>query len=251
MFHARFRTAIFALLILPLLLQSCSDNADTNKLIIATSADNPPYEYMQNGKIIGADIDIAHRIAEILQKDIVIQNLDFAGLMQSLAANNVDMVIAALSVTEARSKHVDFSIPYLHTKMVLMYKAVSPIANNGMLDGKVVGVQLGSTWENAAQILQGRIPSLSIRPLNNNLVLVEELKNDTIDCLILEEAQAQKFQQVNPSFTYRVLEEFSSQFAVALPKGSELLPEINQAIRTLQAEGELKLINDRWLDNNG
>lgn len=234
-----------------ILLCACSNQEKDGTIIVATSADNPPYEFMQNGQIVGADIDIIKHIVEIIEQPITIQNLDFAGLMQSLSAGNIDLAIAALSVTEARSKHVDFSTPYLRTKMALMYKKDKMVASNEELADKVIGAQLGSTWENSARILQGRTPTMSIRSLNNNLVLVEELKNDMIDAMILEEAQAKKFMQNNLQFTYRILDEFISEFAIALPKGSALLPQINQAIKTLQQNGTIASINDKWLNDNG
>lgn len=237
-----------------LLLLACSDDShnierkfpENPLLLAATSADNPPYEYMQNGKIVGIDVDIINNIASSIERDVEIQNLDFSGLLQALSSKNVDLVIAALSVTEERKKHVDFSIPYLSTTVALLYRDTKPLLLNSMLANKTIGVQLGTTWAETAHHLKTDVPNMQVRALSNNLVLVEELKGGMIDGVILEEEQAKKFITMNPELSYRPLPEFTSEFAIALPKGSPLLGKINDAITRLKDAGILDHLQDKW-----
>jgi polar amino acid transport system substrate-binding protein len=233
-----------------LTLSSCgkeSDLAEKDAIIVATSADNPPYEYIQDGKIVGLDIDIITAIAKEAGKKIVIKNFDFPALLPSLATKNVDLVIAALTMTDARKEHIDFSNGYFSTTMSLMFKKGDNFKSIEDLRGKVIGVQSGTTWESYAKEITEKFPDIRIRSLYNNLVLIEELKVNGVDALIMEEMQVQKFSQNVENLDSFQLSETKSEFAIALPKNSELTDLINNAIKALQESGELKAIQEKWM----
>ena len=221
--------------------------ADKDSLIVATSADNPPYEYIQEGKVIGFDIDIINAIGKELGKKVVIKNLDFPALLPSLSTHNVDLVIAALTMTEERKSHIDFSDGYAATAMAVMFKKEDGFKSLNNLNGKVVGVQSGTTWETYANSLVGKIPDIRIRSLANNLILVEELKVGNVDALIMEEMQVKKFEQNVPNLESFPLMDTKQEFAIALPKDSEVTAVINGAIKKLKESGEFVKIKEKWV----
>lgn len=242
---------ICTILLVSLLISGCNSEEDIlnkNKLIVATSADNPPYEYIKDGVIIGLDIDVINAIGKEIGKKIVIKNLDFPALLPALNTNNVDLVIAALTTTEERKKYVSFSESYYNTSMALLFKKTKLFHSIDDVAQKLIGVQSGTIWESYLKELNNRIDSMRIRSLSNNLVLLEELKAENIDALLLEEMQALKFQQNIPELTSFTIPNTNSSFAIALPQNSELLPLINNAIKKLEAEGVLKQIRSKWLD---
>ena len=230
-----------------LILTSCSQESEQNTLIVATSADNPPYEYIKDGVVVGFDIDIINAIGASLDKKIVIKNLDFPALLPALVANNVDLVIAAITMTEERKAHIDFSDSYAATTLAVMFKKEDGFKSLNNLQKKVIGVQAGSTWEIYVKDLVSQIPEIRIRALANNLILVEELKAGNVDAIVMEEMQVKKFEQNVANISSFVLIDAKQEFAIALPKGSALTSEINGAISKLKESGELKKIKDKWM----
>lgn len=241
---------IFTSIALLLTLTSCSqekDLAEKDEIIVATSADNPPYEYIQDGKVVGLDVDVINAIGKELGKKIIIKNLDFPALLPSLSTNSVDLVVAALTMTDERRVHIDFSDGYSSTVMAVMFKKADNLKSLDDLHGKVIGVQSGTTWETYAKDLVAKFPDIRVRALANNLVLVEELKSGSVNAVIMEEMQVQKFEQNVENMASFLLVDTKGEFAIALPKDSELTPIINATIKKLKESGALKEIKEKWL----
>lgn len=220
-------------------------HTDNNLLLVSTSADNPPFEFVKNGKIEGFDIDLINFISKKLNKKVEIRNMDFFGLIPALTTKKTDIVIAALSKTENRAKQVDFSIPYFKASTALLTKNDSNIKSKKDLKGKKIGVQLGSTWEKIAKELEAEF-SMEIKILTNNNTLFEELKNNNIDVMIMEEYQVQEFINKNPNFNLIELPDYTSEFVIAFPKDSPLVEEINRIIQ--ESLGEIKQIEKNWFN---
>lgn len=227
---------------------SSTSNLKEQVIVVGTSADNPPYEFFQDNDIVGLDIDIIKLVAKELGVGIKIQNFDFPGLLASLAMNKIDLVIAGLSKSPERAQHVEFSDVYLTAKVAALFRKEADFTNCSDLKGKVIGAQMGSTWQEIAKsINQGYENKLHF--IDNNLVLVEELKAKNIDVVIVEDAQANKFIEINPELNKLPIDEYSSEFAVALPKNTKLLDKINAAIKKLQADGTIEQLKEGWLSN--
>lgn len=231
------------------MLMSCDNkSADNNEnLIVALSADNPPYEFIQEGNVVGLDIDIIEEIGKILEKKIVIKNLDFPGLFPALTSNNVDCIISGLSVTENRKEYFDFSDTYTSSQISVIFRKDDNLKNSNDLNGKIIGAQLGSTWEMEANNIAKEFPGTMVRALSNNLVLIEELKSGSVDAVILEKMQVDEFIKNNPSLSFFDAPELKSDFAIAFNKNSELVKQINEAIQKLQNNGKLEYIKKKWL----
>jgi polar amino acid transport system substrate-binding protein len=229
------------------LLTSCSkDNSEKDTIVVGTSADNPVFEFLNDGKVVGIDIDIINNVGEKLGKKIVIKNLDFTGLFPALNAGNVDIVIAAISSTEERNKFFDFSDTYASTGMgILSRKDIKSLED---LKGKVIGVQLGSTWEITGREILDILPGAKLRSLSNNLILVEELKSGAIDAVVFENVQIAKFMEVNPQLTSFQLPTYSSDFAIVARKGDDIVCKLNGALSEMKKEGVIDNIMKKWID---
>src|SRR5262249_5918066 len=154
-------------------------------------------------------------------------------------------VIAGLSVTPERKKNIDFSDVYTSATVAMLYRTKD--INPTDLSGKIIGAQLGTTWNQIAKDLADKYQG-KVHTLANNLMLVEELKSKAIDALILEEAQVKQFITNNPELGSIILEDFSSEFAIAFPQGSSLRTPVNNAIKALEDDGTLDAIRKKWLE---
>ena len=111
-------TAIVLALLMVLSLAACGSAASESKtLVMATSADYPPYEFIvlndkNEQQYVGIDVSVSEAIAADMGKELQIVNMDFDSLMAGLQKGDADIVLAAIEVTEERLEAADFSDPY-------------------------------------------------------------------------------------------------------------------------------------------
>ncbi len=226
-------------------LTACDRGQDDSLWVVGTSADNPPYEYIENGEIVGFDIDLISAIGAHLGKEIEIKNMDFHGLLAALNSGSVDMVIAGLSITSERKNRVDFSIPYTKANIAILHRASNSFEKLSDLNGKIVGAQLGTIWSYIANQMAVDHKS-NVSTLSSNLMLVEELKTKRIDAMVLEVSQAENFTAKNNTLKFFKVQEYGSAFAIAIPKDSGLKNNIDHTIKSLRNNGTIKQLEQKW-----
>lgn len=96
---------------------------ENGKLVVATNATFPPYEYYENNKIVGIDIDIMQAVCDKLGYELVIEDMEFDSIITSIRTGKADVGAAGLTVTEDRQKNVDFTSSYTTAKQVVIVKS--------------------------------------------------------------------------------------------------------------------------------
>jgi len=217
-------------------------------LILGTSADYPPFEYIKNGEIVGLDIDVAEKIAQQLNRNLIIKEMDFNSLIPALKSKKVDFIMAGLSVSEARAKNVTFTAPYFESQFSLLTLKNKSITDLNALGHKKIGVQLGSVMESFLKDLSdsGTVPNIQLESLPKNIPLIQNLKLGRLDGVLVEETQANAFAQANPELIVNLLPGGQGNYAIALHKETTLLSEFNHAIESLEQSGILKQIKQKW-----
>jgi His/Glu/Gln/Arg/opine family amino acid ABC transporter permease subunit len=221
--------------------------AEQKTLTMGTSPDYPPYENVDaagSGDIVGLDVDIANYIADKLGYKLVIAPSDFDGLIAALQTKRVDFVMSGMSVTDERKKSVDFSDTYYQARNTIVSLNDSPYENLEELKGKRVGVQLGSTQETVANGL----PDVQVTKLNKIPDLIQALKANRIDAIILEDAVAAGYVGANADLKFAMIPASGDDegYAIAFPKGSPLVPEFNTVLNQMKQDGTLQTMIDKW-----
>lgn len=224
-----------------------SSESGGKKLVMATSADYPPYEFVDstsgNQEIVGFDVEIAKAITQELGYDLEIQNIDFNGLIPALQSKRADFVMAGMTPTEERKQNVDFSDIYYDAKNTIVTVKGSGLTTAESLNGKTVGVQLGSIQEEAAKEIKGA----NVKPLNRITEMIQELKAGRVDALVMEDTVAKGFVDNNPDLEFNEIPtEGESGSAIAFPKGSELTPEFNRVLAEMQSSGKIEELVNKW-----
>jgi polar amino acid transport system substrate-binding protein len=227
------------------------DSAGGGTLTMATSADYPPYEYVETTggteEIVGFDVDIARHITTELGYDLEITNIDFNGLIPALQAGRADFVMAGMTPTEERLQNVDFSELYYDAKQTIVFPSGGGIATPADLEGKTVGVQLGSIQEGLAEDLAAETPGMKLSPLNRINEIVQELKSGRIDAAIIEDTVAAGFLANNPDLeAVEIPEEGPVGSAVAFPKDSELTSEFDRVLAEMESSGLMAELVAKW-----
>lgn len=221
-----------------------------NVLIMGTSADYPPFEYVKTEKsnnIIGFDVDLANALAKKLGYKIQVKDIDFSGLIQSLKSGEVDLVLAGMTPTPQRKKNVDFSDIYYTAKYEIISKKGSGINTLNDLKGKTVGVQLGSIQETKAKEINKTIP-INIQSRDRIPDMIEELKSGRFDAAIIENTVAKGFLAKESNLTgFEISDKADvAGSAIAFPKNSDLTTKFNNELRKMKKDGELNALIVKW-----
>ncbi len=226
---------ILLLLIFAVLLTSCSKREDT--LVLVTEAGFAPYEYYENNKVVGIDIDIAKEIAKKLDKELVIKDIAFDSIINELNSDKADFALAGMSITEERKEEIDFSIEYAESKQVVVALKNSNIESVDDLNNKTIAVQLGSV---ADTYVSENIKSAKVIRQKKFLTASEDIKSKKADCLIMDLLPATELVKNNSELIILDIELFTDKYAAAVAKGNdELLTEINKVITELINSGKI------------
>ena len=114
-------------------------------LTMATEATFPPYEFLRGQEIAGIDVEICRAVAERLGREFRAENMDFDSVIPAVTSGKADLAAAGITVTEDRKKNVDFSVPYVTTGIVVIYRKAEPYTDADQLKGRKIGVQSGTT----------------------------------------------------------------------------------------------------------
>jgi len=244
-----------AVMILSIGLIGCSDSSSENEenaqktLVMGTSADFAPFESRDtSGEIVGFDIDLANHIADELGYELEIKDMKFDGLIGALQTDRVDMVLAGMSATEKRSQNVDFSMEYNHSGEMFVTTQDSDVESLEQLKGKTVGVQLGTIQEEGAKKIQEKV-DFEIKQVDNGTTLVQELKSNRIDVAYMDTAVAKGYIEEQGLTGFADPTTSSPGMAVAFPKDSDLIEDVNQVLKEMEENGELEKLKDEWLED--
>lgn len=214
-----------------------SQTGDRPVLVVGTNAEFPPFEYVgDDGEPDGFDVALIKAVADKMGMDVQMENMEFGSLVSSIGTK-IDAAIAGMSITEERLLEVDFSDEYYEAVQYVVVPAGSDIQAAADLEGKTIGVQLGTTGANIADGVSGA----DVKTYNKALDAVNDLVNGRVDLVIIDRNPAQVFEK---QFSGQVEIIDGAQFnfepefyAIALPKGSEMIEKVNAALAELKADG--------------
>ena len=159
-------------------------------LTVGTNAEFPPFEYVgDNGEPDGFDIALIKAIGEKLGVEVQVENMEFDSLVASIG-RKTDVAIAGMTITKERQESVDFSNPYYMAVQYVILPEGSEIASAKDLEGKAIGVQLGTTGDFIAEEISGA----NVSQYNKALDAVNDLINGRLDCVIVDKNPALVFE---------------------------------------------------------
>ncbi|MDE6594871.1 MAG: basic amino acid ABC transporter substrate-binding protein [Oscillospiraceae bacterium] len=229
--------------VMTLSLAGCGGEKKTT-LVMATNAEFPPYEYRDGENFAGIDVEIAQAIAEDMGLDLVIEDMQFDSIVPAVQSGKADIGIAGMTVTEDKLQNIDFSIPYTTSTQVVIVTNDSPIASPADLEGKTIGVQLGTTGDQYSS----EIENATIERYNKGFEAVQALGQNKIDAVIIDREPAKVFVSENEGL--KILDEDYTveDYAIAIAKNNhELLEQVNNSLTKLNDSGKLQEIIDKYI----
>jgi arginine/lysine/histidine transporter system substrate-binding protein len=228
---------------------SAGEKEGKKVLTMGTSADYPPFEYIDTAKsdeIIGFDVDLVKAIAKELGYEIKIVDMDFNGLIPAIQSGKVDFVMAGMSPTPEREKSVDFSELYYITKNLIVTTKDSGIKTVEDLKGKTVGVQVGTIQEEKANEIKKKI-DMKVENRNRIPEIIQEMKSNRFDAAIIEDVVAKNyFAKDKDLIGFEVPDAAKKGSAAAFPNDSKLKADFDRVLNEMKESGELDKLIEKW-----
>ncbi len=226
--------------------------ADTGEnYVIGTDTTFAPFEYRENGELVGIDMDLIRAVAENQGFTVEIRSLGFDAALQALQSNQVDGVIAGMSITDERRLVFDFSDPYFDSG-VQMAVAEDNTSIGGYADlaGETVVAKRGSEGETFATSISDEF-GFTVKSLADSATMYDDVKaGNSVAVFDDYPVLAYGINQNNGLKSITEKEQGSSYgFAVNLGQNPELLAAFNAGLAELESSGEYQQILDRYLES--
>lgn len=223
-----------------------SMRTDESRMIVGVSADFPPFSFMQEGKIVGFDIDIIEEIARRMGKKIEFKNMPFGTLLPSLQLGSIDVIASGLTATPERAKKVLFTTPYLDDgPLVIVSNKKMPVLTIADLKGKEVTVNEGYT---ADQYIS-KIAGLVIMRLKSPAQAFLALKSGRAAAFVTAQSTVQPFfdEHGADQFQMSVIPDTAENSCLAVtPKNPALLAQIQKELDGMKDDGSLAALRTKW-----
>ena len=221
---------------------------ETKKLVMATNASFPPYEYIEGGEIVGIDAEIAAKIAEKLGRELEIIDTEFGSIIGGVQTGKFDIGMAGMTVNEERLQSVNFSESYAIGVQSIIVKADSAYKTlDDLLDDTAakIGVQQDTTGDIYSTDDFGEDRVVRYKTGND---AVQALVSGKVSAVIIDNEPAKSYVAANEGLTIQDSPYTEENYAIAIAKdNTELLDQINAALAELTADGTIQGIIDKYI----
>jgi ABC-type amino acid transport substrate-binding protein len=219
-------------------------------LVVAVKADFPPFGYVDaRGQLVGFDIDLAHEVARLLLGDagkVKLVTVTSANRIRLLQSNQVDAVMASMTITRDRRQAIDFSVPYFCSGHLILVNAANEGINSfADLNGRTVATVRGATGDTVTHLLA---PRARRAMFDQNSEAVLALKRGRADAFVQDDVLLLGFAKQDPSL--KVVgwpPRLPGPYGVGVRKGDrDLVAAINIALARLRTSGVYGRMVDKW-----
>ncbi|PWC53171.1 transporter substrate-binding domain-containing protein [Azospirillum sp. TSO22-1] len=223
--------------------------AKTGTYRVGVDATFAPFEFSQDGKKTGFDIELVEAIAKELgaTKGVEWVDIDFKGLIPGLLANRFDMIASAMYITDERRQVVGFSDTYYPGGLVIMVKAGNTaITGPEAIAGKTAAVQIGTK---SVKFLKDNFPTVKVVEVETNAEMFGQVETGRTDFVVTGKPAAKLYAQTHPSVKVLDKQLTTEDYGFAMRKDNpELVAKVNAAIAKLKADGTYQKLVDKWFE---
>ena len=222
-------------------LQAVKDNG---KLVVGVT-DYPPMDYIENGKWVGFDAELAQMFAQSLGVTCEIIIIDWDAKVTELNSNQIDLVWNGMTATDELGKQIDFSVSYAKNAQVAVVKNDSSITTSEQVKNARVAVESGSAGNETAEDLG----ISNIIMAENQLMALTEVVAGTSDVAIVDITMAQSVVGKGQYSNLKIVSGVSygdEVFAVGLRKGSNLKAELDAFLKAKYADGTITALAEKY-----
>ncbi|MBN1635869.1 MAG: glutamine ABC transporter substrate-binding protein GlnH [Deltaproteobacteria bacterium] len=219
--------------------------AQAKELVIGCDTNFMPFEFKQEGKYVGFDIDLWDAIAKDLGLEYKLMPMDFNGLIPALQTGNIDAAIAGMTIKSKREEVVDFAYPYYDSGLLLMVKADNTtIKGIEDLSDKVVATKLGTT--SADFIKKFKTKDTKLFPNIDGAYM--ELGTGGADAVIFDSPAILWYVKTEGKGGVKTVGPLyqGQPYGIAFPQGSALREKVSITILKFMEDGTYAKIYKKW-----
>ena len=233
----KYRKILTSLIVIVTIFFMTGCTKNENELVLVTEAGFAPYEYYEDGEIVGVDIDIAKEIAKELGKELVIKDVSFDFVINEVKSGKADFAAAGISITPERAEEVDFTMEYTTSNQVVVVKKDSSIKDFDDIKNKKIAVQLGTV---ADLYVEENYKKATVVSHKKYLSAVEDVKTGKADCIIMDELPAKAIVAENDNLKILDGVLFQDKYGMIVKKGNdELKDQINKVLERMVNDGTI------------
>lgn len=211
-----------------------------------------PFEYKnKHNKMVGYDIDFAHKLAKKLKVKLVVKDMDFTAIIPSIQKGNYDLAIAALYDTPQRRQLVNMSKSYLGTGIVLVSKkgGTHQAKTWKDLSGLKVGVKTGSTSEATVKTMMKKYNfTCDLVEYDDTVPEISDLQAGRIDIGVNDYLNQKQLSKKYKGVKITSKKLTKAHLSVATQKGNKsLLKFVNKQIKDYKQSGLQKKLYNKWI----
>ncbi len=226
---------------------------DGEEVVPGTAPGFPPFEFFnEEEELVGFDIDLLEAV--VAETDLALgdwREFEFDSLIPALTSENIDVIAAAMTITDDRDQTIDFSDPYYSSDQSIVVREgeAGDYSQLSDLSGIAVGAQSGTTGEGVVQdqlIANGHIDENQYRAFDNYVLAVQALENGDVDAVVIDEPVGTTFadqRAVEVAFVY----ETGEQFGFGVRDGDDdLQTALNDGLAAVRESGQYQEITNTW-----
>jgi len=251
--------SIISFIIFAVTLTACEDSIASNlaasdseaqkltiyntRLLVGSDTTYPPFEYLEDGKTVGFDIDIASEIAKRLEKELEIVPITWDSTYDIPEDIKIDMIISAVTRAEDKEELADFSDPYYIMEYILITLSEAKLILKEDLKNKKIGMLANKPEDLPAQYIK----DFTIETYSDVILMIESLKNKDIEGMLISIPLGKNIiEENNGLFSIIEIVKSEREYNIVFMEGSLLKDEVNSILEEMQADGTYQEIHDKW-----
>jgi polar amino acid transport system substrate-binding protein len=227
-------------------------NAQQKELIVGMEMSFPPFEMLDtSGQPAGVSVEMAKALAKYLQRSIRFENIPFDGLIPSLKTGKIDLAISSMTVTEERSKSIDFSDPYLKMGLSILANKKNSVQSIADIDKPNITVAVKKATTGHIYAIQ-HFHNARILIFNDAPTCATEVAQGKADCMIYDQISIFENWRKYQESTRAILQPFQTEeWAIGIRKGNdELRTQVNAFLKQFKESGGFNDLGNKYFGEN-
>ncbi|MFP9192729.1 basic amino acid ABC transporter substrate-binding protein [Natrialbaceae archaeon A-CW1-1] len=221
-------------------------------IVPGTASGFPPFEFTEDGELVGFDIDLAEEAIDRAGYEVGDwTDIEFDSLIPSLTEDDIDLIAAAMTITDERAETIAFSDPYYESDQAVLVHADGDLDPNDVedLEGAFVGAQSGTTGEGEVEALieDGIVDGDDFRQYDNYTLAVQDLENQNVDAIVVDIPVAENFEEGRDVEIAFVIET-GEEFGLGMRQDDDRIGDINDALAEIQDDGTYEELVENWFE---
>ena len=215
------------------------------KLTVCTNTPYKPFEYEENGKIVGFDPELGEAIAKDLGVELNVTTASFESMDSgvALSSGQCDIALSGITVTDERKTKMAFTETYLDDNLAILVKGDTAIKSASDLKGKKVAVQQATSGQAEAEKQEADVVQFEDASL-----MIQALQTDQVEAVVGNISILSEALSSDDSLKIATEIETGEQLAGAVASdNTELLKKANETIKKMKDDGGLAKLQEKWL----